>query len=451
MRKLLGIHFYICITNFDEIIFDEETTTGEVNHSIHALDTFFSSIERFGKQVSDSLVVEKITGSRLHLFVIGDLLPTYEVVKTISDYANQLSTFLNTNISKYKTLKPFKINIGVAHGNFYDFEFEVKDYSETTTIGYVANIAAKLQALSDPGNISITEEIFQRLPAEDKQIYRKILEPSIKKYDQDYYYTGNLLSIKSASVIKESEFEVVSDYANKLNLGDIEFSDIRAPLTFRNLSKKLCKRVYGIPVFADVRAFTCQFYEDDSNLEEMANKTQEILETMYCINTNHGGVHVQFQGDRELALYHEIPAQTVNGIKIEKQHCYKAAVLAGMRMIDAVKPFSVHVGVGEDYGKVFATKIGARGEKDNILLGKTLLKADRIEDQHAGEDQIAISIEVYKGLLLEDENLAKQFTKKGDVYISTVGFEDYKRYLSYKQLKDNNSKQNYNGAWGELE
>ena len=46
MKRRKGIHFYINIRNFNNIILDEEAMTGNVTHSLHALDTFFSSIEK---------------------------------------------------------------------------------------------------------------------------------------------------------------------------------------------------------------------------------------------------------------------------------------------------------------------------------------------------------------------------------------------------------------------
>ena len=194
-------------------------------------------------------------------------------------------------------------------------------------------------------------------------------------------------------------------------MGAIDFATVRAPLNFRKLSKTQCKKLEGIPVFVDVRGFTSQFKEDDSNLEEMTQKTQQVLEAMYRVSTEHGGIHIQFQGDRELSLYHNIPEQTMNGTYQSEQKCFKAAVLASMRMIDVVKPYAIHVGVGEDFGRLFATKIGARGEKDNILLGETVIRADTMEDKYAAEDQVAITIEVYNGLKKEDAYLAKQLRR----------------------------------------
>ena len=451
MRKLKGIHFYINITNFNEIILDEERKTGEITHAIHALDTFFTSIETFGKKQSKNLVVEKITGSRLHLYVVDDIEPAFQIVKSVSAYSYMLASYLKSDISKYKTLKDFYINIGVAYGKFYDFEFTTKEgFSELTTIGYAANYAAKLQAITGLNKISISEDIYNALPEEGKKHFEKVDEPSIEKYKQDKYYTEHLVYLDSPVTITDADMIVAKEYANSDNLKDIDFAGVRAPLDFRNLSKTQCKKLDGIPLFADVRGFTCQFKEDDSNLEEMAQKTQHVLNAMYQVSTGHGGIHVQFQGDRELALYHNIPGQIVGGVYQSERKCFKAAVLASMRMIDAVKPYEAHIGVGEDFGRLFATKIGARREKDNILLGETIILADAMEDKHAGEDQVAITTEVYNGLKSEDANLAKQFKKTGNYFVATIGYQEYVRNVSSQQQRTNTARNNYNGAWGDM-
>ena len=451
MQKKTGIHLYINIANFNTIILDEENRTGKVTHAIHALDTFFTFIETFGKKQSKNLVVEKITGSRLHLYIVDEILPAFRVVKTVSAYAYKLANCINTDIPKYKTLKDLYINVGVAFGEFYDFEFTTKEgFSEVTTIGYAANYAAKLQTLSGFNWISISEDIYNALTEEEKRHFEKVDDPSIKKYGQDMFYTEHLVCIDSSVTITDADITAAKDYANNDNLGDIDFSEVQVSLDFRNLSKTQCKKLNGIPVFADVRGFTSQFKEDDSNLEEMAQKTQQILEAMYRVSTGHGGIHVQFQGDRELSLYHNVPSQIVNGMYQPEQKCFKSAVLASMRMIDVVKPYIVHIGVGEDFGTLFATKIGARREKDNILLGETVIQADAMEDKYAGEDQVAITAEVYNGLKIEDVYLANQFRKVGNYYITTLGYQQYLRDVSYHQQRTNTARNNYNGAWGGL-
>lgn len=269
MQKQTGVHFYINIVNYNSIILDEEEKTHGVTHAIHALDTFFSSIERYGKRISDSLTVEKITGSRLHLYVTGDLQQAFSVAKKVSSYAYQLSKYLKTDIRKYETLKDFHINIGADYGKFYEFEFDAKDgHSELTTIGFVANYAAKLQGLSGIGKLSVSEDVYTALSPEDKKLFEKVDDESIKKYGQEKYYTVHLYALASDDV--SESLEEAKSYANSDNLKDIEFAGVRKQLNFDDLSKTQCKKLDGIPVFADVRGFTQQFDEDDINLEEMA-------------------------------------------------------------------------------------------------------------------------------------------------------------------------------------
>lgn len=78
MQKFEGIHFYVNVANFNEVVIDEESKNGKVNHSIHALDTFFSGIESFGKKkFPEKYVIEKITGARLHMYVVDDVNEAY--------------------------------------------------------------------------------------------------------------------------------------------------------------------------------------------------------------------------------------------------------------------------------------------------------------------------------------------------------------------------------------
>lgn len=437
MKKQKGCHFYINIKNLDEVVLEEEKKTGRVEHSIHALDTFFSSIEQYGKKhFSDVFNVEKVTGSRLHMYVKGDLQKAYEVVKRVSSYAYRLSLFMNTEIAKYKTLLNFKIQIGCCYGAFYDFIFNAEGVEEETSIGFAANYAAKLQGLSKIGYLSISENMYEQLEDESKGNFLLKTAPEITKYEQSCYYTIQISKLNFEEDLDET-FTAVKAYANSLNLSEISFSSAIKKTNFRNLSKKDCKKVKGIPFFADVRDFTQKFDEEGINLEEMAELTQKILISMYRI-VEEKGTHVQFQGDREFALYHDYG----------EYNCCVDAVVAGLRIIDTVKHFQVSVGVGESLGTLFLSKIGARGEKDNIVIGSTVMEADYYEDNCAQENQLVIGAEIYDVIKVKNNILAKQFQRKGSYYYTTVGYKDFKKEVEYDQLKKNNQKNNYNGAWG---
>lgn len=444
---LEGIHFYINIKNYNDIIVDDEKSNGRVNHSIHALNTFFSRIESYGnKCFKDSFVVEKITGSRLHMYVKGAVNSSFEVVKYISSFAYSLSKLINHRITKYNKLKDFQINIGVAFGSFFVFEFVDQGYSEITTIGYAANIAAKIQNLTECGMMGITEDVYNSLSSEEQSHYKCVSGDCIKNYEHDYYVTSIDALMRPDQTLDEYLEESIA-YANERNLSDIEFVPTRNIIDFSSLGVTRIRDLQAIPLFADVRGFTGKFYEDNSNLIEMVSETKRLLSTMYHICTDHGGVHVQFQGDREFALFHNIPRHTVNGIEQPEKKCFKTAVLAAMRMIDIAGTDSIHIGVGADFGRVFATKIGARGERDNIVIGETVIEAETMEDAHAGKNQIAVTKEVYEGLSSEDTNLASFFENYGDYYTATIGYSEYQKRVSYNQHSTRTTNRNYNGLW----
>lgn len=449
MERLEGIHFYIDVKNLNEVVVDEEERTGEVKHAVHALDTLFTSTERYGKRKHRNLVVEKITGSRLHLYVVDDLVSAFDAAADVIAYAYQVCGYLNGQIYKYRSLKDLVIRAGAAYGEFYSFTFTSGDYTELTTIGYVANISAKLQSLCGASAVSVTEEVYSSLGESLRMSFSYVEDSSLEKYGQDGYYSAKLVDLSRSLGPRDLNEREVREYANSLNLEDLRFDEVRRKMSFDDITRTHGKRLNGIPLFADVRDFTSKFDEDNLNLDEMSERTRRILEALYTVATRHGGLHVQFQGDREFALFHNVPAWTAVGVHHPEEGCFRAAVLAAMRMIDAVRGMGVHIGVGGAFGAIYAARIGARGEKDRILLGETVMEADLMEDRHAKEDEIAITRAVYDGLLAEDSDLAGQFTYRGGYYVTHVGFDEYRRKVETRNLYVNTSSNNYNGAWGD--
>ena len=187
-------------------------------------------------------------------------------------------------------------------------------------------------------------------------------------------------------------------------------------LNYNNLTMTEGKKLVGVPLFADIRNFTKQFDSLDANLEEMAIKTSRILRTMYDVVVNGEGVHIQFQGDREMALFHNIN----NGITI---------------------------GVGSSFGNLIATKFGARGNKDNILLGRTINEADSLEDKGAKEGEIVISKKLYEVLKKENRELASVFTFRDEYYVTSCGHKQFIYKTQCKEAKKNTENNKYNGAW----
>ena len=92
---------------------------------IHTLVTFITSIEDYGKNYySNVLTIEKITGSRLHMYVINDnITEPFEIVSAVSYYAYLLTIYFKDKVNKYRTLIPFELQVGTCFGEFHEFEF----------------------------------------------------------------------------------------------------------------------------------------------------------------------------------------------------------------------------------------------------------------------------------------------------------------------------------------
>lgn len=441
MKRLEGIHFYINVSNLLNIIEEEEKQTKKINHALHAIDTYFTAIEHYAKsKYSETLSIEKITGSRLHMYVVDEENEAFDVVKDISTFALELSHYIHTEIGKYKTIQEFHIQVGACYGRFYDFCFVKGDVEENTTIGFAANYAAKLQNLTKLSYISISSNLFEKLEDDEKISFEKIKDVSIRKYEQTQYYTSQISKLKCSSDFKDGLIWAFN-YANNLNLSDIKYSDANVNIDFSSIGRTDCKKIRGVPFFADIRGFTKQFDKDDSNLEEMASKTQRALELMYTTIISYHGDHIQFQGDREVALFHR--NQNSEDFIID-------AITSALKIIDGIKGISLYVGVGQSIGDLFVSRIGTRGEKDNIIIGKTVNNADRYEDNYAQENQLVVSKEIYDYLYVNNRKWALQFKPVNkECYCITIG---YKQLLTMVQekMQSNNTRQNkYNGAWCE--
>ena len=430
--KRIGMHLYININNYNDIVEYEESNVGKPLHSIHALDTYFTSVEKYAKELG-SVEIEKITGPRLHMYIIEKNMDNaFWILWKVSTYARSLTRYLNEKVAKYKSLSPFKIQIGACYGKFYEFEF--KKTAELTTIGYAANFAAKLQSIAVTNCLCISENIFAGLTNESIKVqFKQKSNPKIYKYEQDYYYEIPLKTTNK--YFNDDIYSRVLKYANDTNLKDITFSSARNLINSESLSLENSKLVMGIPFFADIRGFTSQFAEDDSNLEEMKIKTENVLSKMYEIVAKNDSVHIQFLGD---AIFHEYG---------NNKDCYINSVISAMCLLDEVENFDISIGIGESLGKIFITRIGARGCKDNVLVGRVVNEAEEYEDTEASENEIVIASNVYDIISKINVNLAKQFKKRKDYYVSKISYKKYLDLLKKEQLQNNNKNNNYNGAW----
>lgn len=486
MKKYEGIHLYININNLNSIIRKDENNNDDLKRSFHALNTFTWGLEQFAVALGN-VEIEKFTTSRYHFYfqlqnkddaekekIIYSMI---DLITFAYDLANKL-----TEIGKYNKLSQFKIGVGADFGVYTEYNYTDSEnkYNEMTTIGSPANRAAKLQSKCTDGNILISNVLFNILPDNICGIFKLNSEFVLSLYIK---YTG--LSAYETSIYQLSKFtsngyenrstdwlNKCVEYANSTNLSDVNFSDAQSKLDFTNLSLVQSKQITNaIILFSDIRGFTNKV-DNEEDLSKIKNLTQEVLQKMNKATNKENGVHVQFQGDRESAIFHPYSNEPKNFVI--------RAISAAMRMIDFVKEINdskqygkLNIGIGCDYGSVFATRIGMRNRigtsnrKFNVVMGKTVKNADTAEDEVAGvvggissKTEVAITKEMFEKLKeinsSQSQKYEKLFLKRKvlgkEYYICTTGYKEFQEKADNVALQKNASRASNNNRicpWGE--
>lgn len=444
-----GIHLYLNIKNFDALVKNDETDN-DVSHIIHFLNTFVSTLERFiSDKYRDNVYFEKLTGSRIHLIIYGEKDIQAKVFLSVSFFASLIAKKMVT-LPKYKSIPNAAIQIGADYGYFFGYEFSRDDYNEYTSIGYSANIGCKLQCLAKQNEIVFSRDVVGLIPAMD--ILFASLDEDRQKELSRKYPNCKAFSISGSSILsfynllnekglfqrfKLDDVDTYYEYANQLaNKTNITEMDVISPkkLSFDNWN--ISRSAYiedAIVVYSDVRGFTKQFNKDGSNLLIMATKTKGVLSEMYNQCKTYNGVHVQFQGDRECALF--------------APGCEKEAVLFALKLQQEISDIvsNVNIGIGINKGKVFATQVGITSEafalqKQNIILGKTVINCNRLEDVEASAGETVISSSIYQSL---SSLIQKLFKPRNDYWVTNKKFSDYASLSERDIANENNSVGSY--------
>lgn len=475
MSKIFnGIHFYININNLNSVVRKDENSHENLSRTFHALDAFTYTLEKFAGEFDD-INIEKFTTSRLHFYIPiqnNSETATAEMLEIIA-FSQELSSYINKH-SKYQSLVNFQIGSGADLGKYTEFTFTDKDseISEMTTIGSPANRAAKLQSLCTNGRILVSKEVYDQLSPKFHRIFFGESDATLQsanKYTELTAYGASISDIinelnSNYTKRKNRNIQLANEHINNLNLSDMNVSDSTSKLDFFNLSLKNVKSVDdAVMLYSDIRGFTSRV--DESSLTEINSLTTSVLSMMYKAVIERDGVHIQFQGDRESAVFNRYTHEP-NDFAIR-------GILCAMKMLDEVDNLNaklskkINIGIGCAIGTIHATRVGMRGNKFNVTMGQTVSKADIAEDCIAGvgstsnKTEIAITEELYDYISSLKDAIAKKisnsFTQRkydGEIYyVSTTGLSNIQSELDIHTLNANAYRAtNNNGVkpWGNL-
>lgn len=449
-----GLHIYISIDNLDEIIKDEERRFGEVKRSLKLLDSFFVSIRR---QVSKQgaypgMHIEKLTGNRMHLYIERENADQQTCMKEllrIAAFSYRTIAALNKN-PKLESIKSAVIRIGADYGWFYCMSLKDigRQIDEETSVGFAVNYACKLQIIARNGSLALSEDDYPFLPSTVKGDFVLSHDTKISKYHpdkSDRYYKASL-SVLADRISKEGLLDFAeddaNDFANKLNLGEMRYRKALSRINLDAITEQESVKFYGAVIMADIRNFTGQFKDDDSNLAAMTQRARSALSAMIEAVLKNGGTHVQVQGDKEVAIFPADPSS-------KDGETLKAVVISALSMMDAVRKADLDLGVGISLGYAYASRIDTRGIKDPVILGSTVTEADELEDEQAKSGEIVISKDLYDALGCYEESryLQKYFKQHNSCFVTSLGLKSIMDQEEVERLKKDELQRKYYGAY----
>ncbi len=455
-EKTSGLHLYVTIDNYDDLLLKEEKDTKNIKKSLKLLNSFFVSIRKYASRPNmfPGLFIEKTTGNRMHIYIEHeenvDKNKCMSELINIALYAYNSINCLNNEVGKLASLDNAVIKIGADYGRFW--KFDIKDVQngidEDTSVGYAANYACKLQALVSKNSVAISEDDYSYVDEKYRKCFVVENDCKLSKYHpdkSDKYYKATLNSLRLVSE-QDGRYsfneEEVKDIANRIDLGEMKLITEFRKLNINELTEKEAKKFNGISLMADIRGFTKKFKDDDSNLDQMAFDAYNAVLQMISKVKDAGGTHIQVQGDKEVAVF-SIDYEPNDGLVL------KDVIYAALHIIDDLNTLQLNVGIGMAVGDIYAARIDTKAKQDPVILGKTIFEANRLEDEEANQNELVISSKLY-GLLKnfkESNFLCKYFSYRNGCYFTNKGYKTIIYEERAREQEQDTKSKNYTGAY----
>ena len=416
-REIAGSHTYAAVTNFADLASDSTMSRDSYQRLIQGVHVY----QRELSHIAESIV----GGYRVHFQGAKEHVLCYHPVNSPKDAATKAAfvlliadDFIRSVFNKeFDIWADWRIGGGADIGDAIGTRNGKRGERELLFIGEPANRAAKIMV--DRASLRLTSGLYDELP-ESLQGCCALLADGTYRISADQGTLDSLCAEHSIKWNREASAKRIADSRAAVPLSEIEYSGANERISFSDLSERNNKKVEAASVFADVSGFT-KFVKDaegDEEAQAAALKLFHVIrkESMRVFCDDFEGVHVQFQGDRNQGFLH-LP-------KGDKAAICKAAVEAAISLASSFEQVikkelpaaaSLSLAIGVDYGVTLATRLGKRGERDNICLGVAVENAAQLEEGSAG-GQIAISKVVFDAL---QEDLQQHFDADGDHYVAT--------------------------------
>jgi len=408
-RGVTGAHVYTYVANFPRMASAYADDEAEYKRFLQAVHLYQREVSRIVEDVDkfDGLRIQ-FQGPKLHALFYRPIKDT----KRLSVLAFMLQLVLKDFTNKvFNPAFPFSDDFTIAGGADVGYSIGTRNGRngdrELLFLGPCANYAAKI--ISSAGRLRITSELYNALPKDLQEICSEVADDVYQIDSIAQTAFDELLVEHSIRWDRQASEERIAEDKRLFPLKDIEYSSANTLIDMDALSIRNNKKVKAASIFGDIAGFTA--YINGAATDEKKREALRVLhairrEMATVVATDHGGIRVQYQGDRVQGLFH-MPKDDEKRIATD---AVEAAVSLQSSMEKTVKlklPEAADLGlaVGVDLDTTLVSKLGTRAHRDRICLGEPVETAADNEENCAG-GMIGVSKRVYDAL---PERLNKHF------------------------------------------
>lgn len=413
-RGVTGAHVYTYVANFPRMATAYSDDEAEYKRFLQAVHLYQREVSRIVEDVDkfDGLRIQ-FQGPKLHALFYRPIKDT----KRLAVLALFLQLVLKDFTYKvFNPAFPFNEDFTIAGGSDLGYSIGTRNGRngdrELLFLGPCANYAAKI--IDSAGRLRITSGLHDALPEDLQEICTKVDDDVYQVNSITQRHLDDLRMEHNIQWDREASKERIAEDKRLFPLKDIEYSSANTLIDIDTLSIRNNKKVKAASIFGDIAGFTA--YIDGAATDE---KKREALRVLHAIRrematvvvNDHGGIRVQYQGDRVQGLFH-MPKDDEEKIATD---AVEAAVSLQSSMEKTLRlklpeAADLRLAVGVDLDTTLVSKLGTRAHRDRICLGEPVETAALNEENCAG-GMIGVSKRVYDAL---PERLNKHFAYDTD-------------------------------------
>jgi class 3 adenylate cyclase len=392
-KRITGVHLYSAVTNEAAHITDllDLSDCDSARAPTRTAHLWQRELNRVVCKDFDAAQIH-FQGTRLHALVYRPVSDIAEIVGRAVVLAHALHI---TTAQAFNEILGDEANFALAAGAAFGETLATRSGShgdsELLFIGDAANHGAK--AIKTGTSLRVTSALAELIGGE--------LDATLTEMDDGYVrVTMTHDAVKAAVERYKLDWSLdtstgrIKDDLTNTPLDKVGISTASTAIDKGRLSLSDSKLNDAVSLFGDIDGFTSvvEAATDDADRERLIRHFHVArAEIRHVTTQDFGTLRVQYQGDRTQALDH-LPHDDEAGRAL---HAVRLAAAWQSTMEDSLpavigNPDDIHLAIGLDAGPTIVSKLGQRGNRDMICLGKAVRLAAKIQGRLDG-DEIGIS------------------------------------------------------------